>query len=287
MFKPWFKPRYNAQRHVFVCCPGLDPVMRVLILGPARSGTTIFYKLFCLYQPDAVKLYEPFNDGLVLKWRLGLTAALHDSILVDNDLDRLDEETRRLILRNVWFLDYVLGACPFGGPYLREIFERLSKYDRVVVKDVYIWPLLGDEDFVDFLHRHGWLVVAVIRDVNKVVEDLAKWLEREKRLGLTYQGPYVGASVIYSNPLIVFGYQLAHIHIYGKPYPLSVNYSVDDLRRLVHSVYAAYLEILHDLGDRVVVLSHDVLCSNPVSTVREIARLHITSELRGLEHVRC
>jgi len=262
--------------------------MRVLIVGPARSGTTIFYKLFCMYQLDAVKLYEPFNDGLVLKWRTGVTStALHDSIPVENDLDRLDDETRRLILGNIWFFDYVLGAVPFGGPHLWQIFEKLSKYSKVVVKDVYIWPALADRDFVNFLTRQGWTIVAIVRDVGKVVEDLAKWLEREKKLGLTHQGPYVAHTVIYSNPLVVFGYQLAYKKLFGRLYPLSTDYTVEDLKNLVYSVYNAYLELLQDLGDNIYVLSYDTLCRSPSSTVKVIAHMHGTSEVRGLEYVKC
>ena len=45
---------------------------KIIIVGLPRSGTSIYYKLFCEHLPDAVKLYEPFNDGINLARKKGM-----------------------------------------------------------------------------------------------------------------------------------------------------------------------------------------------------------------------
>ncbi len=244
-------------------------MMKTIIIGLPRTGTSIIYKLFCIHLPNSIRLYEPFNDGINLARKRGLEPRLHDTVQVDDDFRRLPRYVQDLILSNIWFVDYLNTRVRMGGERFLDILRTVARLgEHVIIKDIYVWARVLEQ--VDEVHELGYRVIAVVRDREAVWRDLEKWVQEVppvvKRLG-----PVLEAGICYHNALIAFGLQLAHIELFGYPFPLALDYTLTELRALFDRVYSVYLMYVQKHADYV--LSHDDLCSSPEKVIREIAEM--------------
>jgi len=232
--------------------------MRILILGFPRSGTTILYKIFCEVLKDHVKLYEPFNDFVNLTDGF----AIHDYMPIENNYHLLDPETRQTLVSNIWFEKFVQGKCKYGGDY-EKVFTLLSKYENLLVKDIYIWPIVPE---IRESLLKDWKIVVIYRDVKKIFEDLLKWYYQSQPW-LNRRPIYLGKNgVMFYHPDIIWGLSLYYRQLFKKDplkkmLPDKWLYGPGEILYLLVETYDKFIELMSPIADYEII--HDRLVQSP------------------------
>jgi len=232
--------------------------MKILILGFPRSGTTILYKIFVEALPNYyIKLYEPFNDFVNLTGGY----AIHDYMPVENDYNRLDLETYRLLTSNIWFECFVEGKCNYGGKYI-SIFGRLDSFSNIIVKDIYIWPVVPE---IRRLVLRDWKIVVIYRDPVKIYKDLLKWYYQNAPF-LNVRSIYLGRNgVMFYHPDIIWGLNLYHRYLFKwSPIdylPSKWMYGPAEIWELLVKTYDKFVEMISPIANYEI--THDELIKAP------------------------
>jgi len=125
-------------------------VLKVIVLGLPRSGTTKVYKDVCLAlksRGDVICIFEPTNNEVVGHIVRGIKHT-HDVVgEVPYDYDRISNILMMRIWANTsWHLDWSNNdkpVSPFCGVQLFDILDELDSLPKpVVIKDVHAWVYL-------------------------------------------------------------------------------------------------------------------------------------------------
>lgn len=122
-------------------------MLRVFILGPPRSATTMLYKRICLEAKkhfDVLCIFEPTNYEVLDHIARGIKHVHNTEGDVPYDYDRIPRELFEKMYRNSkWHIDWIENdypTTPFLGEEFIEILDELDRLDKpVIAKDVHAW----------------------------------------------------------------------------------------------------------------------------------------------------
>ena len=271
-------------------------VIRVIVTGLPRSGTTITYELIARNnRGKALFLYEPFSSHIFKHYKThGVFPKLHDYLDVTHDYDKLPNDVLNVIINNDWLLEYVEDREPYLGKYCYEILNKLHALDKlVVIKDLYLW-VITDELLNKFKNLK---IIFTFREVESLYNAFLKWYLVDtsqtltKRLRKSYDKikKYDVKTILHRfyrfiNVLkyVLLGVKPDVKYFYGlSPYLKYFNLgNLDELNKetlrkiikQIHSIYSEFVEnIVEKHSDKVFVVKLEELQENPVKVVHELS----------------
>ena len=199
-------------------------MLKVIILGLPRSGTTFIYKKVCEYmkqKENAICLLEPTNFEVLDNIVHG-RKHVHDVVgEVPNDYDKLPRSlVEKMYINAHWHTEWIWyerPTAPFCGADIMEILRELHEDPRpIVIKDVHLWVKIR-ELYAKFPEAKYILTLPDFQTYIKEIETRAKTI---------------------NIPLDLAGIGKFYRFYTGLPE------CPQDIRRLTKFVYARYLEAI-------------------------------------------
>ncbi len=230
-------------------------MLKLLITGLPRRGTTITYSIIVASNPDIFAPYEP-TSPTVIKALLNGKAVTHDYLgSVRNDVYKLPREFWNWIVTlKDWYSHY--GSNPkFYNSVLLSFFDKLHETEvSLIVKDLYSMLILEQLlERLDNLH-----VILTIRDRERWIEAILKWYreyyDRKARarrsLEKVRQMSFIEVLKKIYKIFSVVKYVLSkdtHPYLFGL-LPFLYRYGIDfDIRKFVDVEYLTeVLEVLYE-----------------------------------------
>ena len=262
-------------------------VVKVIITGLPRSGTTITYELIARNNRNkALYLYEPFTPILHdLLSRCGFNAKLHDQLEVTHDYDKVSNEiieSAREIAKNL--LKNPKTIENNVSSFIKHLHNDSQNY---VIKDLYIWM------FIDKIlsEINNVRIIFTLRNFNNLYNAFLKWyindisiqkrihrsIERVKKMSIKtmikriHKIPNV-LKLWFMQPSTEWFYGLAP---YCKYFNFEVPNTVDkeSLYKVLHDMYNIYINIVNKVSNRdnVYVLRLEELQKNPQNITNNLS----------------
>ncbi len=235
-------------------------MLKILILGFPRTGTTILYTWLRDRLRSYLAVFEPMNPEQVVLHAVR-NRSLHDVIgEVESDFSSLPLDTRFIIAVNShWYYDWLLlerPTTPWCGWYWEEILERLDIWrEQILLKDVCLWTEI---DKIAERYRHATVLVTV-RDPDSVLDSLRQWHTprrtlRDMATKLTQTAPgTLMCKILRQICAEKLTPALKIAKVYGKKLgapPPAPPYTWRRLRRTLEETYSRYLQHIEERANQ-------------------------------------
>jgi len=262
-------------------------VIKVIVTGLPRSGTTITYELIARNnRGKALYLYEPFTPVLHdLFQKYGVNATLHDQLDVTHDYGRIDGKIVEMCRETAYTL--LKNPKQIENNVLDVINYLHGDSRNYVIKDLYIWL------FIDkILNKiNNVKIVFTLRSFNGLYNAFMKWYVNDISFRKRVTRSIERVKKMSKKMLIKRIYRIfnvlkwwiirkpSHEWVYGlSPYCKYFNIVIpnhvdsETLRKILHEIYNIYISIVEKVNtlDNVYILKLEELQENPSKVIHEL-----------------